>query len=159
MEHRVTEAADVQDVVTLRSLRRTVRLDVDADQLRIGDAESLLVLDELLPLGHHARRTVPTSTNPALVVAHQHAGRKLSLAKLRVGRAERDRAVGSTAAVLRQPLRQTQDRVGRINADVVRPSVERNNHAVRVLAQDRRGEQSRHVIRFAISACRSSRPR
>ena len=33
-EHGVTEAADVQDVVAVRGLRRRVRLQVDADQLR-----------------------------------------------------------------------------------------------------------------------------
>ena len=40
---------------TLWSLRRTVGLDVDANQLRCGDTESLLRFDELLPLGHHAQ--------------------------------------------------------------------------------------------------------
>ena len=33
VEHGVTEAADVQDVVALRRLRRSIRLQVDADQL------------------------------------------------------------------------------------------------------------------------------
>jgi hypothetical protein len=34
LKHRVTEAADVQYVMPLRRLRRRVRLQVDADQLR-----------------------------------------------------------------------------------------------------------------------------
>ena len=40
MEHGVTEAADVQDVVSLRCLARSVGQDVDADKLRIGDNNS-----------------------------------------------------------------------------------------------------------------------
>ncbi len=58
-EHGVTEAADIQDVVALGSLRRTVRLDVDADQLRRTDVQTLLVRYESLPLGQYARRTLP----------------------------------------------------------------------------------------------------
>ena len=38
MEHGVTEAADVQDVVSLRCLAGSVGLNVDANQLRVGDA-------------------------------------------------------------------------------------------------------------------------
>ena len=41
-EHGVTEAADVQDVFPLRSLRRCVRLQVDADQLRPVVTQPLL---------------------------------------------------------------------------------------------------------------------
>ncbi len=66
MEHRVTEAADVQDVVALVSLRRTVWLDVDTNRLRIGGTASPLVLDERLPLSHHAGRTAPPRADPAL---------------------------------------------------------------------------------------------
>jgi hypothetical protein len=47
--------------------------------------------------------------------------------------AQRNRAVGSTAAVLGQPLRQAQDRVTRIDPDAVRPRVERDHDAVRVI--------------------------
>jgi hypothetical protein len=73
---RGTEAADVQDIVALRSLRRTVRLDFDADQLRRADAHPLLVHYERLPLGQHARHTLTAvskrsvTVNPTLVVAH-----------------------------------------------------------------------------------------
>jgi len=41
-EHGVTEAADVQDVFPLRSLRRCVRLQVDAHELRSVATQPLL---------------------------------------------------------------------------------------------------------------------
>ena len=50
-EYGVTEAADIQDVATIRSLGRRGRLQVNADQLRLGSTQPLLVLYELLPLG------------------------------------------------------------------------------------------------------------
>ena len=83
-EHGVTEAADVQDVATLRGLR----LQVDADQLRSCKTLTLqanLILHEPLPLGQHARRAVgtrcerPLLIDPALAVAHQHAARELAV--------------------------------------------------------------------------------
>ena len=52
VEHGVTEAADVQDVVSLGCLAGSIGLDVDADQLWIGNAVSALDLLELLPLRH-----------------------------------------------------------------------------------------------------------
>ena len=87
-EHGVTEAADVQDVTPLRGLRRRVRLQVDADQLRSRKARALqanLILYELLPLGQHARRAVGTGRErlllvyPAFAVAHLHAARELAV--------------------------------------------------------------------------------
>ncbi len=99
IEHRVTEATDVQDVAPFRSLRRSVRLNVDADQLRSLDVSALepnLILHELLPFGHYACRAVCTvrertvGVDPALVVADQHAARKLSLAVPSIGFAKWD---------------------------------------------------------------------
>ena len=80
-------------------------------------AQPLLVGDERLPLGHHARRALlavaegTTCVHPALVVADQHAAGKPPLGVLAVGRSQRQRAVRATATVLGQPLRQAQDRV------------------------------------------------
>ena len=154
VEHGVTEAADVQNVVTVRRLRRGVGLDVNANQLRAGDAvtaEPHLVLDERLPLVHHAGGAVPTvgvrpvAVDPALAVAHEHAASESPVAVLRVRHAQRQRAVGAAATVAGQPLREAQDRVLRINAHVVRLVVERDDHAVRVATEDRRCEQRRHV--------------
>ena len=54
IEHSVTEATDVQDVAPFRSLRRSVRLDIDADQLRtvgVSTRQPNLILHELLPFG------------------------------------------------------------------------------------------------------------
>ncbi len=88
MEHGVTEATDVQDVVSLRSLRAAVRLQVNADQLGSLDPQLTLILDERLPLGHDARRALRTVTpraalvDPALRVADQNRARKLALAVL-----------------------------------------------------------------------------
>ena len=48
-ENGVTEAADVQDVVTVRGLRRRGRLQVDADQLWLGNSQPLLAEWELGP--------------------------------------------------------------------------------------------------------------
>ncbi len=42
----------------------------------LKDVQTDLVADKRLPLGHHGRRTVPDCADPALLVAHQHAGRK-----------------------------------------------------------------------------------
>jgi len=72
VEHGVTEAADVQDVVPLRGLRRAVGLEVDADQLGGRDAVAAqpeLVPDELLPPGRYTRRAV-RSVHPRPVLVH-----------------------------------------------------------------------------------------
>ena len=90
---------------------------------------------ELLPLGHHTSRTavtVPEGTSardPAFVVADKDAADQWSLAVSLVRFRQWDRAVGSTATILRQSLRQTQDRVLWVDADVVGLSIERNDDA------------------------------
>ena len=99
VEHGVTEATDVQDVAPLRSLRRSVRLNVDADQLRSLDVSTLepnLILHELLPFNHNARRagcTVRERTvgvDPALVVADQNTAGKFAIAVPSIGFAKWD---------------------------------------------------------------------
>ena len=73
IEHLVREAADVEDVLSLGSLRRSGRLDVDADQFRVRVASA-----ELGPLRHRRRPSIATSINPRLVVRdvdHHIAGR------------------------------------------------------------------------------------
>ena len=49
VEHRVTEAADVQNAVALGRLRRSIGLDVDADELgrRHAELSAQLPLDEI----------------------------------------------------------------------------------------------------------------
>src|SRR5262249_10741637 len=87
-EHGVTESAAVQDVRWFGRLRRGVRLQVDAHQLRTGVIASLqthLVLHELLPCRHDSRRAVATRADPAFLVAHEHAAREAALAVLARG--------------------------------------------------------------------------
>ncbi|MGI9465732.1 MAG: hypothetical protein ACR2OA_01280 [Rubripirellula sp.] len=83
--------------------------------------------------------------DPAFVVADKDAADQRSLAVSLVRFRQRDRAVGSAATVLRQSLRQTQDSVLRVDADVVRLRVERNHDAVRIATQDRCREQCRNI--------------
>src|SRR4051812_31016399 len=94
IEHGVTEAADVQNVVALRRLHGLVGLQVDANQLRrdsLATGELSLILNELGPLRHYAGGTTSTcsprltAVDPAFHVADQHDARKLALAVTRVG--------------------------------------------------------------------------
>lgn len=58
IKHSITKAADVQDVVPVRGLRGRVGLQINANQTRtreVAAVQSNLVVDELLPFGHHGR--------------------------------------------------------------------------------------------------------
>jgi hypothetical protein len=56
----IAEAADVQDVRTVRRLRRRVRLQVDAHQLRacvVASLQADRVLDEISPRRHRQAKS------------------------------------------------------------------------------------------------------
>ena len=54
IEHRVGETADVENVGSFLCLRRSVWLDVQADEFRVSVAGF-----ELIPFGHRVRAGIP----------------------------------------------------------------------------------------------------
>jgi hypothetical protein len=66
IEDVVAEAADVEDVLSVGSLRGGVRNDVDADELRFRVA----VL-ELFPFDHHGGSTVGFGIGPGFVIGNE----------------------------------------------------------------------------------------
>jgi len=93
VEHGVTEAADVHDVSSLTSLNRLVRLQIDADQLRIRflTCQLALVGNERFPSRHHSGRAVPARSDPALVIANENNAGELAIRMLLVGSYQRQR--------------------------------------------------------------------
>jgi hypothetical protein len=94
VEHGVTEATDVQNVNSFTSLNRLVRLQIDANQLwaRIQPGasalrliQSSLVGNEGFPSRHHTGRTVPSCSDPALVIANENNACQPALRVLLVG--------------------------------------------------------------------------
>ena len=87
VEHGVTEATDVQDVSSFASLDRLVRLQIYADQLRIRivTRHFALVGNERFPSRHHTGRSVPTRSDPALVIANKNNAGELAIRMLLVG--------------------------------------------------------------------------
>jgi hypothetical protein len=90
--------------------------------------------------------TASTSvTKPALVVADQHDTHELLISIVRVRLPDGQRAIRSTTTELRQPVRQTQDRVGRIDLRIKRLRIERHDDAVRITPQECRSHKGRDI--------------
>ena len=135
VEHGVTEATDVHDVSSLASLNRLVRLQIDVDQLRgrtqprasaLRLIQPTLVGNEGFPSGHHTGRTVPSRSDPALVIANENHAGELAIRMLLVGSYQRQRTICSTTTVLCQSLGDAQDRIVRIDLGIVSLCIERN---------------------------------
>ena len=87
VENGVIEATDVHDVSSFTSLNRLVRLQIDADQLRIRifTRQLALVGNERFPSSHHTGRSVPARSDPALVIANENNAGELAIRMLLVG--------------------------------------------------------------------------
>ncbi|CAI8807813.1 hypothetical protein EMIT0373P_20203 [Pseudomonas chlororaphis] len=138
IEHRVTEAADVEDVLAVRRLGGGPGLHIDAHQPRLR-------VDGLdpLPLTQGFSRPMAPRIDPRLVVRDQDQGVHLALGvgQLCQGR----RAVGPATADGRQFLRIAHHTVPRVEADIHHPDLERHDPRRRLLAQHRCRHQRRHI--------------
>src|SRR4029077_10127919 len=89
-ENLIREAADVQDIFTLRRLRRPVRLDVQTNQLRLRVA-----LAKLLPGVHQLRSASRAAVDPRLVVRNKDD--EITLRSPVIQQLHRSAAVGSAS--------------------------------------------------------------
>ena len=123
LEHGVTEAADVQDVgrdpapgSSCTAAGRCRPASGRQSRGRAAEPGS----HERLPLGHHGRRALPARTDPALLVAHQHAAGELPVAISACWpSASGSEQFVPPPPILGQPLGQAQDRIARVEPRVV----------------------------------------
>ena len=90
-----------------------------------------LVGNEGFPSRHHSGRTVPSCSDPALVITNENNSGEFALGILLVSSYERQRTICSTATILCQSLGNAQDRIVRIDPRIVSRCIERNGRSLK----------------------------
>src|ERR1700691_311052 len=132
LDHLIREAADIEDVFSLLCLRRTVRLQINADEPRVRTSRL-----EPIPLNHRRRasRLRARSVEPGLVVGHinNHIALRAPLIQIN----QWSTAVRAARRQRRELRRISHHAISRIQFDGHQPVVERDNLGVGILPQYR----------------------